>query len=481
MFLVLFFLPIAAAASPDQAKLDRFLLHAMTDGAVPGMALAIVKDGKVLQTKGYGVTGDGKPFTADTPMLIASLSKAMTAAVALMLVAEGRIDLDAPVQRYLPEFRVRSPDGGASITVRHLLNQTSGLSDPGFPEMRMAQPDSLTGRIASLQTAIAEVEPGKAFHYFNSNYSIVARIVETVSGKPFDDVLEQKLFKPLGMISTSAVQTYASAQSRSPPPATGHVVLYGRAWLLHEAGGFMGGHGGVISTANDMGRWLQWQMTGQPAILRADLITLMQTPPASSPYAMGWLRQTANGETTLSHDGVFSTVYADIAIGPERKLGTVLLYGVGGALPTATTFPKIRADVLAIANGDEPEKPGRSLVTIGRWAGAMTLILAVAALIDAAALLGWMRSSRGAFDWKSAMGLTARLLPAALLLSLPWLLQFASGRAFSFEAIYFAMLDVTVSLTIVGAILATSALIRLVWFMQTGFWLQKAIIFGVQP
>ena len=402
-------------------------------------------------------------------MLVASLSKAMTAAVVLMLVAEGRIDLDAPVQRYLPEFRVQSPVGGAAITVRHLLNQTSGLSDPGFPEMRMAQPETLVGRVASLQTAVADDTPGIAFHYFNSNYALVARIVEVVSGKPFEVVLEQRLFTPLGMSGTSAVPTFASAQTRTPPPATGHVVAYGQAWRWHEPGGFMGGHGGVISTATDMGRWLQWQMTGLPDILRPDLLALMQTPPAPSRYAMGWFRQITNEETTLWHDGVFSTVYADIAILPERKLGIVLLYGVGGALPAATTFPTIRAGALAIANGDEPEIAGRSLVTIGQWAGAITLILIVAALVDAAALLHWKRSTRAAPTWKSAMGLAARLFPVVLLLLLPWVLQFVSGRAFSFEAIFFAMLDVTIGLAIVGGILAVSAFARLVWLVRFGF------------
>jgi Beta-lactamase len=129
MFSLLLRLCIATAATvPDDAKLERFLSQAMADDALPEMALAIVKEGKVTLAKGYGLTGDGQPLKADTPVLIASLSKAMTAAVALMLVAEARIDLDAPVQRYLPVFLVQFADGGAAITVRHLLNQTSRIA-----------------------------------------------------------------------------------------------------------------------------------------------------------------------------------------------------------------------------------------------------------------------------------------------------------------------------------------------------------------
>ncbi len=431
------------------------------------MALAIVKDGKVSLSKGYGVTGDGQPFTPDTPILIASLSKAMTAAVALMLVAEGLIDLDTPVQRYLPTFRVQSADGGAAITVRHLLNQTSGLSDPGFPEMRMVQPHTLTERVSSLQFALPEDTPGTAFHYFNSNYALVARIVEVVSGKPFEVVLEDKLFKPLGMTGTSAVPTFALAQAQTPSPAAGHVVAYGQAWRWHEPGGFIGGHGGVISTATDMGRWLRWQMTGQPDILPPELLALMQSPPAPSSYAMGWFRQTTNGQTTIWHDGVFSTVYSDIIIKPDDNLGIVLLYGVGGILPAATTFSKMRAGALAIADGRAPELPGQSLAMTGRLAGAITLILVVAAIMDLAKLRRWIRWARTAPTGRVALGLAARCFPIALLLSLPWVLQFASGRAFSFEAIFFALLDVTAGLAIVGTILALSAILRLGFLAQS--------------
>lgn len=464
----LLLLPAAAAETvPYEDKLDRFLTRAITDGAIPGMALAIVKDGKIVLAKGYGLTGAGEAFAADTPILIASLSKAMTAAVVLMLVAEERIDLDAPVQRYLPEFRVQALDTGAAITVRHLLNQTSGLSDPGFPDMRMNQPKTLAERVASLQAAVPEDTPGTTFRYFNANYSIAARIVEVVAGNPFEFVLKQKLFKPLHMTGTSAVETFAEAQARTPAPATGHVSAYGRAWRWHEPGGFIGGHGGVVSTASDMGRWVQWQMTGQPDILRPDLLALMQTPPAAGSYAMGWFRQAADGETTLWHDGVFSTVLSDVVIKRERKLGIVLLYGVGGALPAVAALPRMRAAVLAVANGDAPEVSGTSLVTIGRWAGVVTSILMVAALIDVAVLLRCRRWAGPTSAWRIALGLVTRLLPIALLLSLPWVLQHNVGRAFSFEAVFFAMLDVTAGLAIVGSILATSAFLRLVLLVWT--------------
>ena len=153
---------------------------------------------------------------------------------------------------------------------------------------------------------------------------------------------------------------------------------------------------GCTTTWPGMGRWLQWQMKGRSDILRPELLAQMQTPPANATYAMGWFRQTTTGRTTIWHDGVFTTVYSNIAILPERNLDIVLLYGGGGALPAATTFPIVRAGVLAVTNGDEPERPGLSLVTIGRRVGAVTLILIVAALVDVAVLLRWTRWARAA-------------------------------------------------------------------------------------
>lgn len=113
----------------------------------------------------------------------------------------------------------------------------------------------------------------------------------------------------------------------------------------------------------------------------------------------------------------------------------------------------IRASVAAVT--------GRSCVTIGRWTSLVTVVLVFTALIDLATLQRWRSWARTAPTWGIAVGLAARLFPVVLLLSLPWVLQFVSGRAFSLEAVFFAMLDVTVGLAVVGAILALSASVRL--------------------
>ncbi len=116
----------------------------------------------------------------------------------MQLVEAGRIELDAPVQTYLPEFSVADPSGARTITVRMLLQQTSGLADAGFPEMTLSQPATIAERVNGLREAELVSEPGTTFHYFNPNYAILARVVEVVSGRSFADYLHARVFTPIG-------------------------------------------------------------------------------------------------------------------------------------------------------------------------------------------------------------------------------------------------------------------------------------------
>ena len=132
-----------AADSPaidvDTAAITRFLTDHLRRTRVPGAAIAIVSGGRIVHLGGYGRSADGSPVSGETPMRIASLSKSFTALAVMQLVRAGRIRLDAPVRTYLPSFAIDDSRGPA-ITVRHLLHQTSGLTDATFPEMSLTQP-----------------------------------------------------------------------------------------------------------------------------------------------------------------------------------------------------------------------------------------------------------------------------------------------------------------------------------------------------
>jgi CubicO group peptidase (beta-lactamase class C family) len=117
-------------------RIDRFITTQMKTHHIPGLAVAITHNNQVLHVKGYSTANNDRPVTAQTQFLIASLSKSFTAVAVMRLVEAGQINLDSPVQTYLPEFTLADPTIAAKITIRHLLNQVSGLSDVGFPELQ---------------------------------------------------------------------------------------------------------------------------------------------------------------------------------------------------------------------------------------------------------------------------------------------------------------------------------------------------------
>lgn len=184
-----------------------FIRAQMAAQRIPGLALAINQGDQVLYVKGYGLARDGQVVTSQTQFLIASLSKSFTALAVMQLVEAGQVELDASVQRYLPDFTLADPTVAAQITVRHLLNQVSGLADAGFPEMRLPMPATLAERIRTLHTAQPVAQPGVTDQYFNVNYRILARPIEVVSGQPFSTYLQTHIFASLQMAHTANLLT----------------------------------------------------------------------------------------------------------------------------------------------------------------------------------------------------------------------------------------------------------------------------------
>lgn len=151
------------------AAVDAFVSRYREATGLPGVAVAVTKGTEVIHAAGYGETASGDPVTADTPMAVASVSKSFTSLAVMRLAEQGKIQLDKPVRDYLPEFTMADPRA-AKITVRQLLNQTSGMADSAFHEKSLPQPDTLEGAVARLRTAKLAADPGTAFSYHNTNY-----------------------------------------------------------------------------------------------------------------------------------------------------------------------------------------------------------------------------------------------------------------------------------------------------------------------
>src|SRR6266567_6127103 len=181
-------LPVLAAPQagvPDIASIDAYISAQMQANHIPGMALGLVHNDQVVHLRGFGrADQSGRVVTPQTPFLIGSLTKSFTAMAIMQLVEAGKIDLDAPVQRYLPWFRVADLTASASITVRHLLSHTSGISRY-VGRVQFASNGNATAdqRVRELAAVDLTHPPGEVFQYSNSNYVVLGLLIQVVSGQ----------------------------------------------------------------------------------------------------------------------------------------------------------------------------------------------------------------------------------------------------------------------------------------------------------
>ena len=174
-------------SAPKFAAIERFVQDEMAAQRIPGLALGIVENDRITYLRGFGKADDsGRPVTPKTPFIIGSLSKSFTALAIMQLVEAGKIELDAPVQRYLPWFRVADEGASAGITVRHLLNQTSGLSTKtgrtfqGNGDISDAALEKTVRKLSSVELT---APVGKTYQYSTVNYAVLGLIVQTVAGR----------------------------------------------------------------------------------------------------------------------------------------------------------------------------------------------------------------------------------------------------------------------------------------------------------
>ncbi|MGR6964372.1 serine hydrolase domain-containing protein [Geodermatophilus sp. URMC 61] len=445
--------PAAVAQPPgvDAARLTGYLEAALRSTRLPGVAAAVVEGDGTAVVAGVGDDGRGGAVTSRTRFRVASLSKSFTAVAVLQLVEDRRIDLDSPVQAYLPEFGPEPAAVAARVTVRHLLNQTSGLTDGGYPGIVDDGAADLQRRVALLRTARLSGEPGTRFHYSDLNYQVLGRLVEVVSGVPLGTHLDARVFGPLGMSDTVSVTT-AAAGSHLPGLARGHVLVFGCPVARQELDGLLAGSGGVITTAGDMARWLGFQTTGRTpdgrVLLSPALLRLSHTPPdgVSGGYAMGWQvvrGPSGTGPAMLEHTGVLSTFSAQQVLLPGADVGFALLYDGNSALADTAA---VERGLVALLTGAPAPGVRSTALTAGLLAGALlaTVVAVVRGLVRGPA---WA-ARRGRRRWGTAARFVPALLPAVLLGCLPAVLRAGIGRTFTSWQLALAMPDVAILLVV---------------------------------
>src|SRR3989442_429015 len=203
--------PVAAAphaSTPDPAQIDAYISAQMQADHIPGVALGLVHNDQIVHLRGFGSADQsGRAVTPQTPFILASASKSFTALAIMQLVESGKVKLDAPVQRYLPWFRVADPLASARITLRHLLYHTSGLPASACSTDQVTM--TLEQFVRSLGTVVLDQPVGSRYEYCSANYDVLGLIVQTVSGQSYATYVQQHIFAPLQMHDSFASEQEA--------------------------------------------------------------------------------------------------------------------------------------------------------------------------------------------------------------------------------------------------------------------------------
>jgi CubicO group peptidase (beta-lactamase class C family) len=425
----------AESAGVDRAKIDAYVTGYMKKAGYPGVSIAITKGDKVLLTTGYGHDSTGAPMTARTAMPVASVSKSFTALAVMQLVEAGRVDLDAPVRTYLPGFRTADSRESA-ITVRELLSQTSGITDGTLREKSLPQPRSLAGAEVRARDATLAADPGAEYHYTNTNYHLAARLVEAVAGQPFADYLTAHVLEPLGMRSSSSI-------SRTPDdlPASvekGHIYLYGKSIAAKEPTRFVSGSDGLITTADDMARWLMMQSSngrttvGDPLVTSASIKAMHSTQARGSSYGLGWSK---DQKGRWGHSGVWFTYTSYQMLLPSGH-GIAVMSNSGLGPGNESPYPL--ADGLAtIIGGGQPHQIGDTRLRIDLVLGGLTLLSIVLGIRTIRRARSWAQKVSGSPMWKRALRLVPRFVPLILLLELPRMVTGLYHRDITFDELFY--------------------------------------------
>ena len=319
-------------AAPDVAAIDRYVRSEMEAQRIPGLALGIVHDGRIVHLQGFGdADSSGRAVTPQTPFFIGSVTKSFTAMAVMQLSDAGRVDLDAPVQRYLPWWRVEDAGASARVTVRDLLYQVSGLSKAtgnAYATSGDTQDDALEERVRALRSATLTAPVGSTWQYSNANYWTLGMIVQAVSGESYESYVQEHIFGPLEMDHSFTSKAEAEAQGLPD----GHRYWYGfpvAADLPFDRGGLPAG--GLASSAEDMARYLSVYFNdgryGTTSLLSPASAELLQRPAVHTgqdgvDYAMGWEVTQRHDITTVSHDGSGFNAHANVVLLPGTRLGS---------------------------------------------------------------------------------------------------------------------------------------------------------------
>ena len=404
VFTVLAFLSSATPAQiPDKEKVvaaaDRAFEKVTRSyvGPAPGCAAAVSLSGEVVFEKAFGLADleHNVPNTTQTIFESGSVAKQFTAAALVLLQQDGKLILDDPVRKYIPEL----PDYGSPLTIRHLLNHTAGLRDWGtvLSLTGAGRGDRVINQDLALDVIIhqraLDFTPGSEYSYSNSGYNLAAIIVERVSKQKFPAFVEERLFKPVGMKNSSWRDDY---QRIVPGRAQAYSRQGNGPWRLNMPFMNVYGNGGMLTTVGD---WIKWNAMLDSQSLGAPLVNALETRGVLNDgrkisYALGLTVDTYKGLKDVSHGGSTAGYQTFLARYPDNKVSVAVMCNgtspsAGGIAASITDeifgpFPETSRTESSKVSDDELKKfvgiwrnekthaPARFVIENGvsRWSGA---------------------------------------------------------------------------------------------------------------
>ena len=355
--LLLFEIAYLYSQNVDLQKLDAYFEKAAKEWGIPGMSIGIVKDGEIVFSKGYGVLEVGKPEKPDgnTLYAIASNSKAFTSAIIAMLVQEGKLNWDDKVQKYLPWFELYDSFVSRETTVKDLLCHRVGLGT--FSGDVIWYKADLTSEeiIRRLKYLPNQFNFRDGFGYSNVMYITAGEIIKTVTGKTWGQNVQERILDPLKMGRTIfSLEKLSKKGNFATPHAFEEEINIPIPYVNWEE---IGALGGIISSVNDMGKWMIFNMNngiiGKDTLLTPDsrnVIWKMHntynvdlTKPNDfdthfKGYGLGWGLEDFHGRMRVSHGGGYDGMISSVNMIPEEKLGIVVLTNGMKAPAMAVTY-----------------------------------------------------------------------------------------------------------------------------------------------
>jgi CubicO group peptidase (beta-lactamase class C family) len=329
----------AGAQSAVQSKVDVFVRAEMQQKKIPGVALAVLKNGKLIIAKGYGYSNveHKVPVKPETIFQSGSVGKQFTATAVMMLVEEGKIGLEDKIGKYLGDV----PEAWNSITIRHLLTHTSGMTDypQDFDYRRDYTESDLLERAKKIPLSFA---PGEKWDYSNLGYVMLGLVIRKASGKFYGDFLQERIFKPLGMNTARII----SEADIVPNRAAGYVLvkdeLKNQEWVSPSLN--TTADGALYLTVYDMAKW-DAALYGEK-ILKKPSLEQMWTPVRlndgkTSPYGFAWALGEVNKNRIIEHGGSWQGFKSFIARYPDTGLTVIVFANL------AQTDPKKLAHEIA--------------------------------------------------------------------------------------------------------------------------------------